>query len=118
MENRIEIKVNTKKVGVVIGDKFIKKVKGSRHLLRVPPAISFDMQSLKDAYMAGARKVAVMDIETGDSYFAPMLEIYAMGTIIDRGYGRQIFLPIERWSKVSAPVAPRNIQESLFEAVK
>lgn len=94
------IKVNNKVVGQVIGDKFTKKIKGSKHFLRVPPAISFDMQSLKDAYKGGATSVAVLDTETGDSYFASLLDVYALGTMIDRGYGKQIFLPLEYWKKV------------------
>jgi hypothetical protein len=101
MEKRTNIKVNNKVIGVVIGDKFTKKIKGSKHLLRIPPAISFDLKSLKDAYDAGAKSVAVLDTETGDSYFASMLDIYAQGRVIDRGYGRQIYLDLDKWEKVT-----------------
>lgn len=105
-----KIIVNHKVIGEVIGDKFTKKIKGSKHFLRVPPAISFDLRSLYDAYKAGAKTVAVLDVETGDTYFASMLDVYAEGHVIDRGYGKQIYLDLDKWTKVTTE---QTIQEVL-----
>ncbi len=107
----MKIIVNHKVVAEVVGDTLRKKIKGSKHLLRIPPAISFDLKSFHDAYKAGAKNVAVTDVETGDTYMASMLDVYAEGHIIDRGYGKQIYLDLDKWTKV---VTEQTVQKALF----
>jgi hypothetical protein len=93
------IRVNGKVVGEVSGDIFTKRLRGSVHFLHYPPAISFDIASLREAEDAGARSVKVVDTESKRVYLSPISTIWTKGFEIDRGYGRQIALVIELWSR-------------------
>ena len=97
MPDKIPIRVGNKIVGTVVGKLFIKRINGSQHFLRVPPAIAFDKQSLKHAHDAGATDAMVIDKETGFAYHASFIDIYSKGFEIERGFGMQIALPIEDW---------------------
>jgi hypothetical protein len=90
---------NGRVVGKVEGDTFYKSVKGSKHFLRVPPAIAFDVISLDDAEEAGAEKVVVTDQETGTVYKSTIQHIREHGEKFNRGFGDQIFLVLEGWVK-------------------
>lgn len=86
-------------VGTVVGDVFRKRIYASRHLLRRPRAIAFDVQSLVDAQCAGARLVEVTDVESGATYSASLAEVLRCGFTFDRGHGRQIALPLDLWRR-------------------
>lgn len=112
MGKNIPIKVNNHVVGSVVGKLFIKRVNGSVHFLRVPPAIAFDKQSLKDAISAGATDTMVIDKETGIAYCSTIEHIYTEGFLLDRGYGEQIALSMDGWTKLlpaSMPSQPALI---------
>jgi hypothetical protein len=83
-------------VGSVKDGVFHKTIKPN-HYLRKPPAIAFDVQSLKDAEQAGAQWVHVRDAETGVKYKASIAHIWRVGFRFNRGYGDQIALPLEAW---------------------
>jgi len=85
-------------VGQVRGDVFAKTVRASVHFLRKPPAIAFDLCSLQEAQDLGARLVCVRDSETGRQYLASVDAVWHFGFEFDRGFGRQLALPLERWS--------------------
>jgi hypothetical protein len=91
-------------VGKVKGDTFYKSVDGSRHFLRVPPAIGFDVQSLKEAERAGAVYAEVEDRETHKIYRAPIQLIWEKGFKVNRGFGDQIALPLGLWQIVGVPL--------------
>jgi len=95
-------------VGQVLGGVFSKTVRASVHFLRRPPAIAFDMVSLREAWEAGARAVDVHDVETGRHYMAGLDVIRRLGFELDRGFGRQVALPLERWT-VSGGRAARQL---------
>jgi hypothetical protein len=95
----IPICVGKRIVGRVEGDTFYKSIKGSKHFLRVPPAIAFDVSSLDDAEEAGAVKVQVVDQETGIVYKSTIQHIREYGEEFNRGFGNQIFLVLEGWVK-------------------
>lgn len=86
-------------VGYVIDEEFLKSINGSRHLLRYPPAIAFDACSLQQAEQAGATIVRVVDQETGIVYKAELTHILEVGTAFDRGYGQQVYLELDGWTK-------------------
>jgi hypothetical protein len=90
---------NGRVVGKVEGDTFYKFIKGSKHLLRVPPAIAFDVFSLDEAQDAGAIRLQVVDYETGTVYKSTIQHIREQGEEFNRGYGNQIFLVLEGWMK-------------------
>jgi len=100
MSDAVIIKVNGKPIGSVIDGVFIKHVSSKKHFLRQPPAIGFEVSSLKDAMDAGAKEVLIIDKDTGDEYRASIQYIINWGMEIDRGWGIQIALPIRKWSKM------------------
>ena len=87
-------------------------MKASRHMLRKPRAWALDIQSLVDAEALGAHTVAIEDIETAQTYSAPMSLIRRFGFVFDRGHGRQIGLPLEQWAVTGGEVP---LQLSLLE---
>lgn len=84
-------------VGAVCGEAFRKRICGSRHLLQRPPALAFDVASLEAAQKAGARRVEVEDAETGRVFITEIARIWRDGFTFERGFGRQIALPIGRF---------------------
>lgn len=109
---RCQIRVRGKVVGEVHGDVFVKHVRGSVHQLRRPPAWALDCQSLDDAEALGAREVEIRDAEARLTYRASVALIRAKGFTFDRGFGRQIALPLEFW-QVQRPGEPRAVQIAL-----
>lgn len=99
------IRVKHRIVGHVCGDTFYKKVKASRHFLRVPPAIAFDVQSLQDAQNAGAVFVEVTDKETDKRYRQSIDTILHRGFRVSRRYGEQVALPLGEWMTDQEPAA-------------
>jgi hypothetical protein len=97
MTKRTPIFIGRSIVGNVSGDTFFKRVDASRHFLRKPRAIALDVQSLVDAEQAGANKVAVTDKESGKTYYAVIKDIRQDSFVIDRGYGKQYALTLNRW---------------------
>lgn len=98
-------------VGHVSGDNFHKRIQGSRHLLRKPPAIAFDISTLQDAEQAGAGFVIVTDTDTDKRYRASIKSIFVHGTRFNRGWGDQIYLPLDWWKRPDAPVQPTLFAE-------
>jgi len=88
---------NGKVIGEVKNGVFSKKLSGSRHFLRKPPAICFDVVSLKQAEAAGAIRIEITDMENGKIYHAPLRLVWQKGFTLDRGYGRQIGLALNYW---------------------
>ena len=91
-------------VGKVKQNTFYKVVDGSRHFLRVPPAICFDVQSLRDAERAGAAYAEVANRENGKVYRSPIQLIWDCGFKVNRGFGDQIALPFDNWQVMGDPL--------------
>jgi len=72
-------------------------VRASSHMLRKPPAWAIDVAILERARKDGALVVEVYDTETGVTYWAAISAFRRWGFEVDRGYGRQIALPLGRW---------------------
>jgi len=92
------IRANHKIVGEVRGNKFVKRVKGSKHMLREPRGWALDSESLVAAERLGAREVEIEDTESGAIYTASFERIRSKGLHLDRGHGSQICLPLQFWS--------------------
>ncbi len=99
----IPIYVRGRVVGYVEDGVFRKRLRGSVHFLRRPPAIAFDISSLHDAQDAGATRVEVTDAETGRVYMASIDEILRDGRYLNRGHGQQVYLLMSRWRHPDAP---------------
>jgi len=98
------IYVNGRVVGHVRGNVFYKNIRGSKHLLKKPPAIACDVASLAQAEQYGAVWVDVCDTETRIHYRASLAHIRQKGKQFNRGYGEQIYLLLEGWMKRAAGV--------------
>lgn len=85
-------------IGYVEGQIFRKTLQGSRHFLRRPAAIAFDLATLDAAEAAGAVAVLVTDSETGRRYAQRIEKIRKYGFPVVRGFGRQIALPIDAYA--------------------
>jgi endonuclease YncB( thermonuclease family) len=107
MSNKIRVK--NKVVGYIEGDTFHKQVEASRHFLRRPPAIAFDVSTLDDAEKQGAKHVCVTDRETWKEYHARMSTVRDKGFSMNRGYGNQIALPLTEWSPARVSMIQRSL---------
>jgi hypothetical protein len=87
-----------KVVGEVAEGKFIKRVRGSRHMLREPKGWGFDLGSIESVRNLGAETVEIHDTETDTVYSASIARIQQKGFRFDRGHGLQIALPLKFWS--------------------
>ena len=94
---------------------YYRRVDGSKHFLRKPPAITNDVDALAEAERLGADRVRIVDSETGNEYLCALAIIRDYGFTIDRGYGRQLALPFAYWVKVApdgtvtAPTLPKAV---------
>jgi len=109
-----KIMAGGKTFGIIYGAELRKSVFGSRHFLKKPPAIAFDRGALDRAEQAGAVRVRVVDRETGIVYTASIAHIRRAGLAINRGFGAQLALPLESWTR-QRPGAP--VQLDLFGRV-
>lgn len=98
------IRDSGKIVGCAQDGVFIKKVRRSRHLLRVPkPSWAFGEQSIAEAKAAGCSRIQVCEQESGTVYEASIKRVERDGFAFDRGYGPQVALPLECWTKLGEP---------------
>ena len=85
-------------MGRVVGDRFYKRVRASKHMLREPRGWALDSESLVAAERLGAREAEIEDTEGGAIYTASLERIRSKGFRFDRGHGQQICLPLQFWS--------------------
>jgi hypothetical protein len=98
--------------GALVDGWLRKIVQASKHMLRSPRGWAIDAHALAAARSAGALGLRIEDTESGKTYLATWAALDAHGYTFDRGYGRQIALPLRYWQLEGAP-APL-VQEFLF----
>lgn len=89
-----------KVIGQVKDGVFRKSISSKKHFLQKPPAIAFDVVSIKDAEMYGAETIDVLDKDTGKHYTTSIKKLWEFGFLFDRGSGEQVALRLPYW-KVS-----------------
>jgi hypothetical protein len=100
---------------------FQKRYQASKHFLRKPAAICYDVTVLRRAESLGAVIALVIDIDSGRQYTAQIATIWQHGFKFNRGFGEQIALPLERWAvdgqspRVEGPKVKESAQMALFE---
>lgn len=99
LRSGIPIYSGTRVIGVVAGRTFRKPVKASKHMLQRPRGWAVDVAALKDALAVAATHVEIVDTETGAIYRASIRTILDQGRQFDRGYGRQVVLPLDAWER-------------------
>lgn len=98
-----KILAGKKIVGEVINNVFSKRVHSSRHFLRKPPSIAFDIETIEQAKSKGATEVEITDLDTGRIYRISLERLLEKGFKIDRGFGLQLALPLSYWQIEEAP---------------
>lgn len=106
------IYVGNRRVGSVKNGVFEKTIKENQYLKFPVRSIALDTQSLRDAEEAGASSVHVKDAKAGVTYKASIAQIWRAGTSFNRGWGDQIYLPVNSWILQGQP-----IQLDMFEGV-
>jgi hypothetical protein len=101
-KNRTSLKLGNKKVGYFEGDKFIKPVIGSKHLLKFPyQAWAIDAKVFDDEIKPNANYFIVRDRESGLEYSCTVKDFDNLKRTINRGYGKQYSLSLKHW-KIAA----------------
>ena len=98
IRNGIPVRAGELIVGRVLGDRFCKRVRAGKHMLREPRGWAIDVQSLTDAERLGAREVEIRDSESNVTYTASVERIRSKGLRFDRGFGQQVCLPLQHWT--------------------
>lgn len=96
------IKAGGRIIGKVIEGEFRKTIR-SNWILRTPPAIANDIQSLHDAERAGAVYCVFTNSDTGITYRASISKIWDRGFPVNRGFGEQIALSLPLWLQERDP---------------
>ena len=89
-------------VGRAIGwleeDTFVKPVSGSKHKLLKPLAWAIDADAFDEAVKPIAKVFCIEDKETRLVYEISVAYFDEHKGELDRGFGRQYFLPLARWT--------------------
>jgi hypothetical protein len=79
-----------------------KKVKGSEHQLRRPPAWAWAVEAIERARQAGCLWLEVEDTEANATWRASLACLDEHGFPLDRGFGAQVGLELGWWTPVKA----------------
>ena len=87
-------------IGQIIGGVFSKTI-SDNHLLRKPPAICIDAEPFDKLIRPACHSiiVRVRDGAHRGEYRTPMINFCSYKGEIDRGFGRQYFMILERWER-------------------
>ena len=95
--NHCYFSTSGKPVATLEGKILRKRVRGSMHMLRKPPAWAIDLQILEAARRDGATRVEITDIEGRKVYTAAVIDFDLHGFKFNRGFGDQIGLALTHW---------------------
>lgn len=100
MQRHQIISARTGKVeGLVIGRKFYKFMRRDGQFLHTPPAIAFDICTLRLIARTKAEAIVVVDPETDNVYEATMDKMRSAGFMLDRGMGPQWAMKLTDWTQ-------------------
>lgn len=87
-------------IGQILRGTFLKNI-SDKHLLRKPPAICVDAEQFDKLIRPACNgiMVRVRDGEHRGEYSTPMINFIAYKGEIDRGFGKQYFMILERWER-------------------
>ena len=84
------------------GHTLARDVRGSRHLLKFPPAIAY-VAPLLDELMPDVDDFRVNDSESGQRYTISGPTFEEKREFTDRGFGAQWFVRLEHWDSTPPP---------------
>ncbi len=82
-------------VGVIQNGILKKNANSKKHMLWNPHGWAFDAEILEKARRLSIRNIEIFDSETHITYHAKLSDYFLHGVKIERGYGKQICLPIQ-----------------------
>lgn len=91
-----------KVVGSVEDGILRKRVNSKIHFLKIPPAIALDAAMLQEAVELGASEIEIYDRDS-DVVFSSSVDFFRENSFpVNRGFGEQLAMPIERWRAISS----------------
>ena len=95
--------------GTIDGETFVKRVVGSKHRLRQPPAWSIQAE-VYARIRHQVTSIVVLDAETGTEYRTSVETFDKHKGELDRGFGKQYYLTLNHWQVVSNGVHGRQLE--------
>jgi hypothetical protein len=94
------IKIHSAEGRVVAGVRgdVLQKTITNRGMLRRPDAIAFDVVVLDQAERLGAAQISVTNTDTHQTYQCTIADFRAHGFAVNRGFGEQWALALNRWN--------------------
>lgn len=93
----VEVYEGNKIIGQIDGRTFVKKVKGSKHQLRKPPAWAISKQAFCGEILPNTENIIVWDSETGTRYEVATSTFADQAFEIERGFEPQLALELRHW---------------------
>jgi len=91
---------------VIVNGTLTKTVSGSLHFLRNPRAIALDAAAVETARGQGVTQIMVTDRDNGAIYRASLTDLLSFGWLLNRGYGWQLAMRLDRWQRDGQAVQP------------
>ena len=91
------------------GNVLFKKIKFSKHALRVPPALAVDYSILKEAQEKECVFLQLFDVENCEYYTVKISMVLSEGFKFNRGFGEQFALPLMKWIKTKTARIPISL---------
>lgn len=79
----------------------------TKHMLKTPPAIAKDVSILQDVLRRGGKEIIFHNRETGVTYRATLRLFFDKSFELDRGFGRQLALPLEYFTTEGGKGKPK-----------
>ena len=92
-----ELRSGNRVLGEISNGALRKHVYGSRHFMRTPPGIAWDVWAIERAKASACPITIVTDRETGRVYVADLVDFDRHGVRRNFGYGDQTILPFNYW---------------------
>jgi len=116
MTNRIAVKnPQGKQTGYIEGGVYYRSFTDA-HMLRKPQALAMSVDVIEQLTRNGATRLVFTHAATGVKYRATLAHFLDKSLTIDRGYGRQLALPLAGWMRetpgasVKEPAPDRRAQ--------
>jgi hypothetical protein len=97
IKDKKPVRVNNTVIGYIQNSQFIKSVDGSKHMLRCPPAWAIDAEAFDNEIKSHVSEIIIQDRETGNRYITSVLNFDKRKKAIERGFGKQYYLPLSDW---------------------
>lgn len=92
----------------------VKSALESKHMLQKPPAWAWDVDIIENGIDRGAVELVIYAEDTKNTYRSTVKNFMEhKGPEINRGHGRQWFLPLDRWRVNNR--APEGTQIDMFK---